>query len=68
MDDLGANQFSALAIVLSLLSSTRNFKHLLSPSNLQMVFAEAGDFVILTMHCLYFERLGNARSKLCVLN
>ena len=68
MDDLSANQFSALVRVLSFLSSTRDFKHLLSPSNLQAAFTEPQDFVIPTMPHFHFEGLGNARAKECVLN
>ena len=63
MDDLGASQFSALARVLSLPSLERDFKLLLSPLNLQAVFAKPEDFVVPLVPRLHFESLGNARSK-----
>ena len=68
MDDLSANQFSALAKVLSLPSTTRDFKHLLSPSNLLAAFSKPDDFVSPTVPHLYFKGPGNARAKECVLN
>ena len=68
MDDLGASQFSALARVLSLPSSERDFKLLLSPLILQVVFAEPEDFVVPSMPRLHFESLGNARAKERILS
>ena len=61
-------QTNALAKVLGLPSSARDFKHLLSPSNLQAVFIEPEDCVIPTVPRLHFEGLGNARAKECVQN
>ena len=68
MDDLSDTQFGALAKVLSLPSSTRDFKYLLTPSNLQEVFVEHEYVVVLSVPCLHFEGLGNARAKERVLN
>ena len=68
MDNLSANQFRALARVFNLLRSERDFKLLLSPSNLQAVFAEPEDFVISSVPCLHFEGPGNARAKEHVLS
>ena len=68
MDDLGASQFSALARVLSLPSSERDFKLLLSPSNIQAIFVEPEDFVVLSVPHLHFESLGNARAKERILS
>ena len=61
MDDLGANKFSALARVLNLPSSKRDFKLLLSPLNLQVIFLKLDDFVVLSVPCLHFEGPRNAR-------
>ena len=58
MDDLSDTQFGALAKVLSLLSSARDFKYLLTPSNLQEVFVEPKDFVIPLVPHLHFEGPG----------
>ena len=63
MDDLSANQFNVLARVISLSSSARDFKHLLSPSNLHMAFAEPEDFVTPTVPRLHFEGSWNACAK-----
>ena len=41
---------------------------MLSPSNIQAVFAEPEDFVILPVPHLHFEGLGNAHAKECLLN
>ena len=68
MDDLGASQFNALARVLSLPSSERDFKLLLSPSNIQAVFVEPEDFVVPSVPRLHFESLDNARAKKRILS
>ena len=68
MDDLSDSQFSALARVLSLPSLERDFELLLSPSNLQVVFAEPEDFIISSVPRLDFEGPGNARAKERVLS
>ena len=68
MDDLSASQFNALAKVLSFLSSARDFKHLLSPFNLQEIVAEHEDFVISTVPCFHFEAPGNAHTKDSILS
>ena len=68
MDDLGANQFSALAKVLSLPSSERDFKLMLSPLNLQAVFAEPEDFIVPSVPRLHFQGSRNARAKEWVLS
>ena len=67
MDNLTAYQFSALARVLSLPSSEKDFKLLLSPSSLQAVFTEPEDFVVPSVPHLHFECLGNAYAKERVL-
>ena len=68
MDDLGASQFNALARVFSLLSSERDFKLMLSPSNLQVVFVEPEDFAVPLVPRLLFEGPGDARAKERVLS
>ena len=68
MDDLGASQFSALARVLSLLSSERDFKVMLSPSNLQVVFVEPEDFAVPLVSHLHFEGPKGARAKEHILS
>ena len=68
MDDLSDTQFGALAKVLSLLSSARDFKYMLTLSNLQEVFVEPKDFVIPSVPRLHFESTGNAHAKEHVLN
>ena len=68
MDDLSDNQFSALARVLSLMSSARDFKFQPSPSNLQAVFAETKDLVVPSVPCFLFEGSGNALTKERVLS
>ena len=68
MDDLSANQFSALAKVLNLPSLEIDFKLLLSPSNLQAVFSKPEDFIIPSVPRSHFEGLKNARAKESVLS
>ena len=68
MDDLSDNQFSALARVLNLMSSARDFKFLPSPSNLQAVFAETKDLVVQSVPHFLFVGSGNALTKERVLN
>ena len=63
-----SNQFNALAKVHNLSSSERDFKLLLSPSNLYAVFTEPEDFVIPLVPRLHFEGLGNAHAKERVLS
>ena len=57
-DDLVANQFNALVIVLSLSNLERDFKLLLSFLNLQAVFVKHKDFIIPSMPRLHFESRG----------
>ena len=68
MDELGPSQFSALARVLSLPSSERDFKLLLSPSNLRALFVEPEDFDVPSVPPLHFESLGNACAKERILS
>ena len=68
VDDLSATQFNALAKVHNLLSSKRDFKYLLTPSNLQEVVIKPKDFIIPSVPHLHFEGPRNACAMEHVLN
>ena len=63
VDDLNLSQFDSLVRVLSLLSSTRDFRHLLMPTNLREVFDHPQEFVLSNVPYLNFESLVGARAK-----
>ena len=46
IEDLSQAQFDLLVKVLSLLSSVRDFRHLLMPSNLREVFDHVAKFIL----------------------
>ena len=55
VDDMSASKFGSLARVLSLPSLARDFKFLLTPSNLQELFNQPEDFV--SRRCRDFTRI-----------
>ena len=58
VDDLSPSQFDSLVKVLSLLSSARDFRHLLMPANLREIFDHPKEFVLPKVPRLNFESLG----------
>ena len=60
IDDLSSAQFDDLVKVLSSLSPERNFKHLLTPTNLQEVFDLPEEFILPKVPYLNFEGSGLA--------
>ena len=63
MDHLDLSQFDSLVKVLSLPSSAKDFRHLLTPTNLKEVFDHLEEFVLLKVPYLNFEDLRGTREK-----
>ena len=68
VDDLSPAQFDSLVRVLSFLSSEMDFRHLLTPSNLQEVFNHPKEFILPKVQLLNFEGSGEARARERVLS
>ena len=62
-DDLSPAQFDSLVKVLSLSSTKRDFRHLLTPSNIREVFDYSEEFILLKVLRLNFKGLGGRSSK-----
>ena len=63
VDDLSPSQFDSLVKVLSLPSSTRDFRHFLTSANLQEVFDHPEDFILLKVLRLNFESSRDTPAK-----
>ena len=63
MDDLDPSQFDSLVKVQGLLSSARDFRHLMMLANLSEVFDHPEEFVLSKVPHLNFEGLGGPRAK-----
>ena len=63
VDDLSSAQFDSLVKVLSLPSTKRDFRHLLTPSNLREVFDHPEEFILPKVPRLNFEGSRNARVR-----
>ena len=68
VDDLSPTQFDLLVKVLSRPSSERDFRHLLTPSNLREVFDHPEEFILPKVPRLNFEGSGDVRAKEWVQN
>ena len=68
VDNLSPTQFDTLVKVLSSPSAERDFKHLLTPANLQELFDLPEEFILPTVPHLNFEGSGGARAKEQVLS
>ena len=68
VDDLSPAQFDTLVKVLSSPSSERDFRHLLTPANLQEVFDRPKEFIIPKVPHLNLEGLGSAQAKERILS
>ena len=66
VDDLSPSQFDSLVKVLSLLSFVRDFRHLMTPTNLREVFDHPKEFVVPKVLRLNFESLGDVGAKVRV--
>ena len=63
VDDLSPTQFDLLIKVLSLPSTKRNFRHLLTLSNFWEIFDHPKEFILSKFPRLNFEGSGDARAK-----